>query len=63
VPKALDRTLQSRFVSTTVARSHPVDFYVWGYVQAMVYAVDVNSAEDLFQRFNGTIRRPLYTYL
>jgi len=29
---------------------NPLDYHVWGYMKAMVYAHNVNTREELFQR-------------
>ena len=36
---------------------YPLNYHVWGYIKAMVYAHKVNTREELFQRILSAARR------
>jgi len=43
-------------MATTVTVTDPLDYHVWGYVKAIVYAHKVNAREELFQRILSAAR-------
>jgi hypothetical protein len=49
----MDWLRRSTELASTVARSEPLDYHVWGYIKAMVYAHKVNVRKELLSKFSA----------
>ena len=47
---------QCKELATTVTRPQPINYHVWGYMKALVYAHKVYMREELLQRILSAAR-------